>query len=67
MGRSKNLVINKNMNAIDEILKHYEKPVMCEQEVNETQELAHQHLTEYLIGDGDVRHLYEYYDLMDKI
>ena len=55
------------MNAIDEILKHYEKPVMCEQEVNETQEQAHQHLTEYLIGDGDVRHLYEYYDLMDKI
>ena len=55
------------MDPFDEILAQYEIPVLSEQEVQEIKEQADLHLHEYLVGDGDIRHLYEYNELMDKI
>ena len=56
------------MSKLDEILAHYEK--RCEPLTPEKQELqnneASEHLSNYLCGDGDVRHLYNYYDCLEK-
>lgn len=55
------------MDAFDEILAKYERPILSEQEVQEIKEQADLHLHEYLVGDGDIIHLHEYNELMDKI
>jgi len=56
------------MDTLDEILKDYERPEpLSKEEVEQTKEEASTHLWNYLCGDGDVRHLYEYNDCMDKI
>lgn len=52
-------------NTTDEIVEHYEK----EEETNSASldkgmSEADYELWEYLCGDGDVRHLYNYYDLV---
>jgi hypothetical protein len=57
------------MTTLDEILELYTKenePLTPEQE-NEIKSEASEHLTNYLLGDGDSRHLYNYYDCMEKI
>jgi hypothetical protein len=51
---------------LDEILAHYEKrdePVFPEQQHQMSVE-ASEHLSNYLCGD--VRHLYDYYDCLEK-
>jgi uncharacterized protein (DUF2235 family) len=56
------------MSALDEILAHYEKrnePVSPEQQHQMSVE-ASEHLSNYLCGDGDVRHLYNYFDSLEK-
>jgi hypothetical protein len=56
------------MSALDEILAHYEKrnePVSPEQE-HQISDEASEHLSNYLCGDGDVRHLYNYFDSLEK-
>lgn len=58
------------MSGLDEVLAHYEQkekePLYPEQHKEMTAEAA-QHLTNYLVGDGDVLHLYEYHECMGKI
>lgn len=48
---------------MEDILNHYEHPVLTEQEVNEQ---ASEHLWNYLCGDGNVQHLYDYYECIEK-
>lgn len=53
------------INTMDEILEHYEnkeetKSVSVDTGMSE----ADYELWEYLCGDGDVTHLYNYYDLV---
>jgi hypothetical protein len=53
---------------LDEVLAHYEKrnePVSAEQQHQMSVE-ASEHLSNYLCGDGDVRHLYNYFDCLEK-
>lgn len=44
---------------MEDILNYYEQDVLTEQ--------ASEHLWNYLCGDGDIRHLHEYYDCLEKI
>jgi len=55
------------MTTLDEILEQYQKPSLSELEVQQIKDDASNHLWNYLCGDGDVRHLYDYHDCMDKI
>ncbi len=58
------------MNTLDEILEHYDNSRECQlsqEEQHQIKEEASQHLREYLCGDGDIRHLHEYYDCLEKI
>lgn len=55
------------MNTLDFILQQYEKPTLTQEEVKQIKDEASNHLWNYLCGDGDARHLYDYYDCMDKI
>ena len=55
------------MTTLDSILEHYEKPSLTQDEVSQIKDDASTHLWNYLCGDGDARHLYDYYDCMDKI
>ena len=50
------------MNTLDNILEDYEN----KKETTTVEEKDYE-LWEYLCGDGDIRHLYNYYDLMDEI
>ena len=57
------------MSALDEILAHYEKrnePVSSEQQHQMSVE-ATEHLANYLVGDGNLQHLYDYYECIEKI
>jgi hypothetical protein len=59
-----------NMNTLDDILEHYDNSRECQlsqEEQHQINEEASQHLQEYLCGDGDIRHLHEYYDCLEKI
>ena len=54
-------------NTLDKILEHYEnkeetKSVSVDTGMSE----ADYELNEYLNGNGDVRHLYNYYDLLEN-
>lgn len=58
------------MNIIDEILEHYEvkeKQPLTLEEVNDLNHEASEHLVNYLFGDGDARHLHDYYDCLEKL
>ena len=58
------------MNALDEVLKQYEQPervVLSQTEQEQLSEEASTHLHNYLCGDGDIRHLHNYYDSLEKI
>jgi hypothetical protein len=55
------------MTALDEVLEYYVKEDLTEEQVNQIKNQASEHLSNYLLGDGDPRHLYDYYDCMDKI
>lgn len=56
------------MNTLDEILEQYDNSRnLTQEQISDIETEASHHLHEYLIGSGDVKHLYEYYDLMDKI
>jgi hypothetical protein len=52
---------------LDELLEQYEK--ITDQPIDETpsemKESDHA-LWNYLCGDGDIRHLYDYYDLLEE-
>jgi hypothetical protein len=55
------------MTTLDEVLEHYQKPnepVSPEQQ----QQLKESDIAiwNYLCGDGDIRHLYDYYDLIEE-
>lgn len=58
------------MSVLDELLVHYEQkakePLSPEQHGVISSE-ATEHLANYLVGDGDVLHLYEYHECMGKI
>lgn len=57
------------MTLLDKVLEHYEQkekePLSPEQQHQMSVE-ASEHLSNYLCGDGDVRHLYNYYDCLEK-
>ncbi len=57
------------MTLLDKVLEHYEQkekePLFPEQQHQMSVE-ASEHLSNYLCGDGDVRHLYNYYDCLEK-
>jgi|688.fasta_scaffold2447554_1 hypothetical protein len=56
------------MITLDEILKDYEKPEpLSEEQEMQIKDEASNHLLNYLCGDGDPCHLYNYYDCIDKI
>ena len=58
------------MSALDEILEHYEtkeKLKLSPEEHSEMSIEATEHLTNYLVGDGNIQHLYDYYECMEKI
>jgi hypothetical protein len=50
-------------NALDEILEHYENKEHTNTISTNNWSEADYELWEYLCGDGDVRHLYNYYDI----
>ena len=50
-------------NTLDEILEHYEKKEETKSVTTQVMSEADYELWEYLCGDGDVRHLYNYYDI----
>ena len=57
------------MTLLDEVLAHYEKrnePVSPEQQHQISVE-ATEHLANYLVGDGNLQHLYDYYECIEKI
>lgn len=43
------------------------KPTFTKEEVNEIKEQANRHMELYMLSNGDPKHLYVYYDLMEKI
>jgi hypothetical protein len=52
-------------NTMGEILEHYEKKEETKSvSVDRSMSEADYELWEYLCGDGDVRHLHNYYDLV---
>jgi len=58
------------MSILDEVLEHYEQPervVLSETEQVQIEKDADEHLYEYLLGDGDSRHLHEYYNCLEKL
>jgi hypothetical protein len=55
------------MTTIDDILKDYEKPDLTLKETEQVTDEASNYLWNYLCGDGDIRHLYDYYECMEKI
>ncbi len=58
------------MNKLDEVLALYEQkekePLSAEQHDVISSE-AFEHLSNYLVGDGNLQHLYDYYECMEKI
>jgi|688.fasta_scaffold260691_2 hypothetical protein len=55
------------MDPFDEVLEQYIHPEFTDDEKRKIEEEAHEHLVEYLVGDGEIYHLHEYNELMDKI
>ena len=55
------------MNTLDAILEQYQKPELTEEQRKQIQTEADEHLCNYLLGDGESRHLYNYYDCMEKL
>ena len=55
------------MNTLDAIFEHYQKPELTQEQVEELNKESSEHLWNYLCGDGDTRHLYNYYDCMEKL
>ena len=55
------------MNTLDAILEHYLTPELTEEQRKQIQAEANEHLCNYLLGDGESRHLYNYYDCMEKL
>jgi hypothetical protein len=57
------------MNTLDKILEHYaeQKQPLTEEQRKQIQTEADEHLCNYLLGDGESRHLYNYYDCMEKL
>jgi hypothetical protein len=54
--------------TLEEVLEHCQKPnepVYPEQQHQMSVE-ASEHISNYLCGDGDVRHLYNYFDCLEK-
>jgi len=54
------------MTTLEEVLEHYQKPnepVSPEQQQLKESDIA---IWNYLCGDGDIRHLYDYYDLIEE-
>ena len=58
------------MILLDEVLAHYEQkekePLSPEQHDVISSETT-EHLSNYLVGDNNVQHLYDYYECLEKI
>jgi hypothetical protein len=50
-------------NTFNDILKHYEKEEKTKRVNTDVMSESNYELWEYLCGDEDVRHLYNYYDI----
>jgi hypothetical protein len=51
---------------LDEVLEHYENNDQHTDETPSEVKESFYKLQEYLVGDGDIRHLYDYYDLVNQ-
>jgi len=58
----------KSKSLLDEVLSHYEKrnELVSPEQENQMSDEASEHLSNYLCGNGDVRHLYNYFDSLEK-
>jgi hypothetical protein len=52
--------------VLDEILAQYENNDQPTDETPSEMKESDYKLQEYLVGDGNTRHLYDYYDLVDQ-
>ena len=52
-------------NTLDEILEHYENKEKTKSVSVDTWSESDYELWEYLCGNGDIRHLYNHYDLVE--
>ena len=52
--------------VLDEILSHYERDEKTTEESTEGLKESYYELHEYLVGDGDIQHLHEYYHLSSQ-
>jgi hypothetical protein len=51
---------------LDEVLAHYENNNQPIDETPSELKESDYKIQEYLVGDGDTRHLYDYYDLVNQ-
>jgi hypothetical protein len=51
---------------LDEVLAQYEKTDQPTDETSSEMKQSELALWNYLCGDGDIRHLYDYYDLINQ-
>ena len=51
---------------LDEVLEHYENNDQPTDETTSEMKESDYELQEFLVGDGDIKHLYEYYDLTNQ-
>ena len=67
---TKHLYIKNYMSVLDEVLAHYEqkeKESLSPEQHDVISSEATEHLANYLVGDGNVQHLYDYYECLEKI
>ena len=58
------------MSTLDELLEHYEQKeneFLSPEQHDVISSEATEHLANYLVGDGNVQHLYDYYECLEKI
>lgn len=53
-------------NTLDEVLEYYEKKHQKKYVSSDILSESSNELWEYFFGDGNVQHLYNYYDLMEN-
>jgi hypothetical protein len=57
--------MENNKSLLDEVLAHYENNDQSTNETTSEMKESDMALWNYLCGDGDIRHLYNYYDLLE--
>ena len=58
--------MENTISVLDEILAQYENNDQPTDETPSEMKESDYKLQEYLVGDGNTRHLYDYYDLVDQ-